>query len=84
MRLAVSPEPDLGNALVLELIVAAMVFCAGLRLRTLGLVGLAALPVFYSLLVAAPWRLQRVLAFIDPWAYRTTCQSKWWSNSIPA
>jgi cell division protein FtsW len=65
-------EPDLGNALVLELIVAVMVFCAGLRLRTLGLVGLAALPVFYSLLVGAPWRLQRVLAFIDPWAYRST------------
>ncbi len=65
-------EPDLGNALVLELIVAVMVFCAGLRLRTLGLVALGALPVFYSLLVGAPWRLQRVLAFIDPWAYRST------------
>jgi len=65
-------EPDLGNAIVLELLVAAMVFCAGLRLRTLGLAGLAALPVFYSLLVGAEWRLQRVLAFIDPWAYRST------------
>lgn len=65
-------EPDLGTALVIELVVAIMVFCAGLRLRTLGLAGLAALPVFYHLLVGTPFRLQRLLSFIDPWAYRTT------------
>ncbi len=65
-------EPDLGSALVIELILAVMVFAAGLRLRVLALAALAALPVFYHLLVGTPFRLQRLLSFIDPWAYRTT------------
>jgi cell division protein FtsW len=65
-------EPDLGNALVIELIVAVMVFVAGLRVRTIALASLAALPVFYTLLVTTPFRLQRLLAYIDPWAYRST------------
>ncbi len=65
-------EPDLGTALVLEIIVAAMVFAAGLRLRTLVIGSFAALPVFYHLVVGTPFRLQRLLSFIDPWAYRST------------
>jgi cell division protein FtsW len=65
-------EPDLGTALVIELIVACMVFAAGLRPRTLVLLGLAALPVVYHLVVGTPFRLQRLLSYIDPWAYRST------------
>ncbi|MBI5511897.1 MAG: putative lipid II flippase FtsW [Deltaproteobacteria bacterium] len=70
--LLILAEPDLGTALVIEIIVGMMVFMAGLRLRTLGLIGLAALPVFYHLVVGTPFRLQRLLSFIDPWAYRST------------
>lgn len=65
-------EPDLGTALVIELIVALMVFTAGVRLRTIGILGLAALPFLYHLVVATPFRLQRLLSYIDPWAYRST------------
>lgn len=65
-------EPDLGTALVIELIVATMVFVAGVRVRTLALLMLAALPIFYHLVVSTPFRLRRLLAFIDPWAYRHT------------
>ncbi|MEK7705321.1 MAG: putative lipid II flippase FtsW [Myxococcota bacterium] len=65
-------EPDLGTALVIELIVGAMVFAAGLPLRLLAMSGLAALPVFYHLVVGTPFRLQRLLGYIDPWAYRST------------
>lgn len=65
-------EPDLGTALVIELILGAMIFAAGLRLRTIALMGLAALPVFYHLVMGTPFRLQRLLGYIDPWAYRST------------
>jgi cell division protein FtsW len=65
-------EPDVGTALVIELIVAGMVFAAGLRLRTLIVLGLAALPVFYHQVVGTQYTLRRVLSFIDPWAYRST------------
>ncbi|MEZ4272026.1 MAG: putative lipid II flippase FtsW [Myxococcota bacterium] len=65
-------EPDLGTALVIEMIMVIMVFVAGVRLRTLMLLGLAALPVFYHLVVGTPFRLRRLLGYIDPWAYRQT------------
>lgn len=65
-------EPDLGTALVVELIVASLVFVAGVRVRTLLVLGLAALPVFYHLVVGTPFRLRRLLSYIDPWAYRST------------
>jgi cell division protein FtsW len=65
-------EPDLGTAIVIELLLAVVVFAAGLRLRTIVLAGLAALPVVYHLVVRTPFRLQRLLSYIDPWAYRST------------
>jgi len=70
--LLILAEPDLGTALVIELIMGILVFSAGLRLRTLAFIGLAALPVFYHLVVSTEFRLLRVLSFIDPWAYRST------------
>lgn len=70
--LLILAEPDLGTAIVVELLVAAMVFVAGVRLRTLLFLGLASLPVIYHLVVGTPFRLQRLLSYIDPWAYRST------------
>ncbi len=65
-------ETDLGTALVIELILLVMIFAAGLRLRTIAIMALAALPVFYHLVMGTPFRLQRLLGYIDPWAYRST------------
>ncbi len=65
-------EPDLGTAIVIELILAVMVFAAGLRLRVLLMLSLVAIPIVYHLIVQTPFRLQRLLSYIDPWAYRTT------------
>ncbi|MCK5690080.1 FtsW/RodA/SpoVE family cell cycle protein, partial [Myxococcota bacterium] len=65
-------EPDLGSALVIELIVGAMVFVAGLRLWVLAGMVLAGTPFLYHLIVGTPFRLQRILGYIDPWAYRST------------
>jgi cell division protein FtsW len=65
-------EPDLGTALVIELIVGAMIFVAGVKLRTMFVLILTVLPIFYHLLLATPFRLRRLLAYIDPWAYRQT------------
>lgn len=65
-------EPDLGTAIVIELILAALLFASGLRARVLGIMALAALPVLYHLIVGTPFRLRRVLGYIDPWAFRST------------
>jgi cell division protein FtsW len=65
-------EPDLGTAMVIEMVMVLLLFVAGLRARTLVVLGLGALPVLYHLIVGTPFRLRRLLSYIDPWAYRST------------
>ena len=61
-------QPDFGTAMSLLLIVVAMVFAAGLNYRYLVGTVLVALPAVYVVLVSAPYRRRRLLAFWDPWA----------------
>lgn len=61
-------QPDFGTAMSLVLIVAAMVLAAGLHYRYLAGTLLMMLPVLYVVLVSAPYRRRRLLAFWDPWA----------------
>jgi len=61
-------QPDFGTAMSLVLIVAAMVFVAGLHYRYLVGTLLVMLPALYLVLVSAPYRRRRLLAFWDPWA----------------
>ncbi len=61
-------QPDFGTAISLLLIVATMVFAAGLNYRYIVGTTLAMLPVLYVVLVSAPYRRRRLLAFWDPWA----------------
>ncbi len=60
-------EPDFGTALTLLLIVAAMVFAAGLNYRYLVGVALAGLPLVYLVLASAEYRRRRLLTFLNPW-----------------
>ena len=61
-------EPDLGTALMLSLVFAVMVFVAGGRLLHLGLAAAPALIGFVGLLIFVPFRMRRIMAFLDPWA----------------
>ena len=61
-------EPDFGTAMSLVLIVAAMVFTAGLHYRYFIGTLLVTLPAMYLVLVSAPYRQRRLLAFWNPWA----------------
>ena len=61
-------QPDFGTAMTLVLIVAAMVFAAGLNYRYLVGAALAAAPAIYLLLMRSDYRRRRVFAFLDPWA----------------
>ncbi|HEY7625048.1 MAG TPA: putative lipid II flippase FtsW [Candidatus Limnocylindria bacterium] len=61
-------EPDLGTAIVVVVVALAMYFAAGARLREFAaLFALAAVAVL-ALAVAQPYRYQRLLTFLDPWA----------------
>jgi cell division protein FtsW len=61
-------QPDYGTMLSLLLIVAMMVFAAGLHYRYVFGVALLAIPVLGFLLLSADYRRDRILAFLDPWA----------------
>ena len=61
-------EPDFGGAVVLAATALALLFLAGLPWRhLLLLLGLGAAGAA-ALVWSSPYRLQRVLAFLDPWA----------------
>jgi cell division protein FtsW len=61
-------QPDFGTSVSLVMVVAVMIFAAGLHYRYFVGLALAALPAIYLVLVAAPYRRRRLLAFWDPWA----------------
>jgi cell division protein FtsW len=61
-------QPDFGTAMSLLMIVLVMVFAAGLHYKYFVGTLLAALPIIYIVLVSAPYRRRRLLAFWDPWA----------------
>jgi len=61
-------EPDLGTSMALVLIVAAMLFAAGLRLRYFAYGLVAALPLLYLAIFSVGYRQRRILAFLDPYA----------------
>ncbi len=66
--LLIVAEPDLGTALMLAVICIVMCFTAGVRLLHLGMAAAPALAGLAGLLLFVPWRLQRMITFLDPWA----------------
>ena len=65
-------QPDFSTALVLCSVMGMMLYGGGARLSHLALLGMAALPVIAIAIWTAPYRLNRVLALLDPLAYRDT------------
>jgi cell division protein FtsW len=61
-------EPDLGTAIVIVLIALAVYFAAGARLVTFAALGALAAVAVAALAIAQPYRLQRLLTFLDPWS----------------
>ncbi len=60
-------EPDLGTTVALAGTFFVMLFVAGARSRHLLGLGASALPLLGAAIVAAPYRLQRVTTFLNPW-----------------
>ncbi len=61
-------QPDLGTAVALVAIAVCVLFVAGLNLKYF-LYALAPVPLlFYIFVIRVPWRYQRILAFLNPWA----------------
>jgi len=61
-------EPDFGSAMVFMLMMFGMMFLSGARiLPLLSLIGVC-IALMISLAITSPYRMQRIIAFMDPWA----------------
>jgi cell division protein FtsW len=61
-------EPDFGTALILGMLLYSMLFVGGVRVSHLLATGLLVLPAFAYVLFTAPYRMRRLVAFLDPWS----------------
>lgn len=60
-------QPDMGSAVVLAAIVGGMIWLAGAAWKHLFVLGLSSVPLL-TFAALEPYRLQRVMTFVDPWA----------------
>ena len=60
-------QPDMGSAVVLGAIVGGMIWLAGAAWKHLFVLGLSSLPLI-TFAALEPYRLKRVMTFVDPWA----------------
>ncbi len=65
-------EPDLGQSAVIGMTIMVMLYFAGARLRHMGSLVMIGLAAFVGLILMAPYRLSRVVAFLNPWQYPDT------------
>lgn len=61
-------EPNMSITITVGVIMLVTLFLCGVRLKTLALILLPAIAAAGVMLVAEPYRLKRLSAFIDPWA----------------
>ncbi len=63
-------QPDFGTALSLMVILFVMLFVAGARTSYLLGAVLLSLPILWHLVASTPYRVRRIMAFLDPWSDR--------------
>lgn len=68
LAVLVVAEPDLGTAMMLAVIFGVLIYTSGARLLHLGLVAAPALVCVVGLLIFVPFRMRRMIMFLDPWA----------------
>lgn len=61
-------QPDFGTTVLVATVTFAMLFVAGIRLIHVAPVIIASGPLLYYLVSVVPYRVKRILAFLDPWA----------------
>jgi len=61
-------QPDLGSTVTLLVLAFGLLFLAGARARLIALVAVSALPLLALAVAMAPYRWQRIVTFLDPWA----------------
>jgi len=67
MIFLVIQQPDFGVALFLGILAVLMLYVGGTRLSYLLSLALLSIPTVYYLIVRVPYRLNRIMSYLDPW-----------------
>ena len=60
-------EPDFGTAMVIVLTLVCIIFISGVKVSFFVKVGLIGLLGIVGLIIAAPYRMARIISFLNPW-----------------
>ena len=61
-------EPDFGTAMVMALTLIALIFVSGLKISFFLKLGILCLAGIVLLIIAAPYRMARIVSFLNPWS----------------
>jgi len=61
-------EPDFGTAMVITLTLICLIFISGLKISFFIKLGLLGLLGIVGLIIAAPYRMARIISFLNPWS----------------
>lgn len=67
--LLIMKEPDMGTLLAILAPTMILLFAAGIRWRHIALLGFSGLLALVALIVQEPYRLNRIVGYLDPWAH---------------
>ena len=60
-------EPDFGTGVVIVMTIIALLFISGVKMNFFIKIGLLGLLGVVSLIIIAPYRMQRIVSFLNPW-----------------
>lgn len=61
-------EPDFGTAMVITLTLICLIFISGLKISFFVKLGLLGILGIVGLIIAAPYRMARIISFLNPWS----------------
>ena len=61
-------EPDFGTAMVITLTLVCLIFVSGLKISFFVKLGIIGLLGIVGLIIAAPYRMARIISFLNPWS----------------
>jgi cell division protein FtsW len=75
-------EKDLGTCVVMALVLFLMLFAAGAKVSYLVGAFLLSIPVGWKVIAGTPYRLERILAWLDPFAHRRGAGYQMWESMV--
>ena len=61
-------EPDFGTAMVIVLTLVSLIFISGVKVSFFVKIGLVGLMGIVALIIVAPYRMARIVSFLNPWS----------------